>query len=163
MRASYSRVAARRTLGLVAAELTNMAADSGELPRGREGKQQDQIDASKHPCTLAMAAKLQTDEGGPHRSSPTLTSCNKLARHRGCRVKPGMTTLFLGRGGGFGGGGLGSGASFAPGGYGTGGGGDLMGMLGGSGGGQLMSMIPLLMRMANFGGEHSHHRRHRRR
>jgi transposase len=90
---------------IVAAELTNMAADSGELPAmldavranldadascaladagyrseavferlkghptelvvalGREGKQQVEIDASKNPCTLAMAAKMQTDEG----------------------------------------------------------------------------------------------------
>ena len=90
---------------IVAAELTNMAADSGELPGmldavranlnadasqvladagyrnevvfehlkdhptelvvalGREGKHQVGIDASKYPCTVAMAAKLQTDEG----------------------------------------------------------------------------------------------------
>jgi transposase len=90
---------------IVAAELTNMAADSGELPGmldavranldadascvladagyrseavfehlkdhptelvvalGREGKQQVEIDASKYPCTVAMAAKLRTDEG----------------------------------------------------------------------------------------------------
>jgi transposase len=90
---------------IVAAELTNMAADSGELPGmleavranlnadascvladagyrneavfeqlkdhptelvvalGREGKQQVGIDASQYPCTVAMAAKLQTDEG----------------------------------------------------------------------------------------------------
>ncbi len=56
-------------------------------------------------------------------------------------------------------GGFGGGATFAPGGY---GGGDFIGMLGGNGGGQLMSMIPQLMRMANFGGGHGH-RRHRRR
>ena len=90
---------------IVAAELTNMAADSGELPGmldavranrdadascvladagyrseavfehlkdhpsevvvalGREGKQQVEIDANTYPCTLAMAAKLQTEEG----------------------------------------------------------------------------------------------------
>ena len=90
---------------IVAAELTNMAADSGELPAmldavranldadarqvladagyrgeavfeqlkdhptelvvalGREGKQQVEIDASQYPCTTAMAAKMQTDEG----------------------------------------------------------------------------------------------------
>lgn len=90
---------------IVAAELTNMAADSGELPAmldavrasldadagcvladagyrseavfeqlkehptelvvalGREGKEQVQIDASKNPCTVAMAAKMQTEEG----------------------------------------------------------------------------------------------------
>jgi hypothetical protein len=38
------------------------------------------------------------------------------------------------------------------------GGGDFMGMLGG-GGGEMMSMIPQLMRMANFGGGHRRHRR----
>ena len=59
-------------------------------------------------------------------------------------------------------GGFGGGASFAPGGYGMGGG-DFTGMLGGGGGSQLMSMIPQLMRMANFGSGHGHHRRHRRR
>jgi transposase len=90
---------------IVAAELTNMAADSGELPAmldavranldgdascvladagyrseavfeqlkehptelvvalGREGKEQVRIDASKNPCTVAMAAKMQTEEG----------------------------------------------------------------------------------------------------
>jgi hypothetical protein len=42
------------------------------------------------------------------------------------------------------------------------GGGDIMGMLGGGGGGEMMSMIPQLMRMANFGGGYGH-RRHRRR
>jgi hypothetical protein len=59
--------------------------------------------------------------------------------------------------GGFGGGG----AAFAPEGYGMGmgGGGDIMGMLGGGGGGEMMSMIPQLMRMANFGGGHRRHRR----
>ena len=78
---------------------------------------------------------------------------------------PMMSQMMEGGGGGFGGmlggGGMpgGGGASFVPGGYGMGaGGGDFMG-----GGSQLMSMIPQLMRMANFGGEHSHHRRHRRR
>ncbi len=30
---------------------------------GREGKQQVEIDANTYPCTLAMAAKLQTEEG----------------------------------------------------------------------------------------------------
>src|SRR6202795_4267140 len=39
------------------------------------------------------------------------------------------------------------------------GGGDVMGMLGSDGGGQLMSMIPQLMQMANFGGGHRRHRR----
>jgi hypothetical protein len=35
-------------------------------------------------------------------------------------------------------------------------------MLGGAGGGEMMSMIPQLMRIANFGGGYGH-RRHRRR
>ena len=69
----------------------------------------------------------------------------------------------MGGGGGLGGmipGGIGGGGM--PGGYNMGGmgGGDIMGMLGG-GGGEMMSMIPQLMRMANFGGGHG--RRHRRR
>jgi hypothetical protein len=55
--------------------------------------------------------------------------------------------------GGFAGGGMSMGGM---------GGGDMMGMLGGGGGGELMSMIPQLMRMANFGGG-GHGRRHRRR
>ena len=59
-------------------------------------------------------------------------------------------------------GGFGDGAAFAPQGYGMGmGSGDIMGMLGGSGGGEMMSMIPQLMQMANFGGGYGrrHHRR----
>ena len=72
----------------------------------------------------------------------------------------------MGGGGGLGGlGGMipgGSGGGM-PGGYSMGGmgGGDIMGMLGGGGGGEMISMIPQLMRMANFGGGHG--RRHRRR
>jgi hypothetical protein len=77
-------------------------------------------------------------------------------------------------GGGFGGlsggggipGGYGGGTAFAPQGYGVGtgtgfGGNDIAGLLGGSGGGELMSMIPQLMRLANFGGGYGrrHHRR----
>jgi len=90
---------------IVVAELTNMAADSGELPAmldavkaslnadakqvladagyrseavfeqlkahpselvvalGREGKEQVKLDGDKNPCTVAMAAKMQTDQG----------------------------------------------------------------------------------------------------
>ncbi|MEA2913109.1 MAG: hypothetical protein QOJ15_5190 [Bradyrhizobium sp.] len=79
---------------------------------------------------------------------------------------PMMGQMMEGGGGGFGGmlggGGIpggfgGGGASFAPAGYDMGGG-DFMGMLGG-GGGEMMSMIPQLMRMANFGGGHRRHRR----
>jgi uncharacterized membrane protein YgcG len=82
---------------------------------------------------------------------------------------PMMGQMMEGGGGGFGGmlggGGIpggfgGGGASFAPAGYGMGmGGGDIMGMLGGGGDGEMMSMIPQLMRMANFGGGHRRHRR----
>ena len=82
---------------------------------------------------------------------------------------PMMSQMMEGGGGGFGGmlgggipGGFGGGASFVPGGYGMGGG-DFTGMLSSAGGSQLMSMIPQLMRMANFGGGPGHHRRHRRR
>jgi hypothetical protein len=42
------------------------------------------------------------------------------------------------------------------------GGGDMMGMLNGAGGAEMMSMIPQIMQMANFGGGGGHHRRHRR-
>jgi len=76
---------------------------------------------------------------------------------------PMMSQMMEGGGGSFGGmpgGGI-------PGGFGAygmgAGGGDVTGMLGNGGGSQLMSMIPQLMRMANFGGGHGHHRRHRRR
>ena len=71
-----------------------------------------------------------------------------------------------GFGGMLGGGGIPSGfggGGFVPDGYGTGmGGGDIMGMLGSNGGANMMSMIPQLMRMANFGGGHGRkvHRRH---
>ncbi|MBR0718369.1 hypothetical protein [Bradyrhizobium liaoningense] len=69
-------------------------------------------------------------------------------------------------GGSFGGGSFGGGyGGYAPmgGGYMPSGmgGGDIMGMLGGAGGGEMMSMIPQLMRMANVGGGHRRHRRHR--
>jgi hypothetical protein len=55
------------------------------------------------------------------------------------------------------------GSGFAPQAYGMGAGGDFMGMISGGGGGEMMSMIPQLMQMANFGGGHGYgHRRHRR-
>ncbi len=60
--------------------------------------------------------------------------------------------------GGFGGGGTALAPEGFAGGFG-GGGGDIMGMLGGNGGGEMMSMIPQIMRMANFGGGHRRHRR----
>ncbi len=82
---------------------------------------------------------------------------------------PMMGQMMGGDGGGFGGGGLGGsglggmlGGGGIPGGF--GGGGDIMGLLGGGGGGgELMSMIPQIMRMANFGGGGGRHRHHRRR
>jgi hypothetical protein len=85
-------------------------------------------------------------------------------------IGPMMSQMMESGGGGFGGmlggGGIpggfgGGGAAFAPEGYGMGmgGGGDIMGMLGDGGGGEMMSMIPQLMRMANFGGGHRRHRR----
>jgi len=78
-------------------------------------------------------------------------------------VGPMMSQMMEGGGGGLGGMLGGGGMSFAPGNYGVGAGGDLGGMLSSGGGSQLMSMIPQLMRMANFGGGRGHHRRHRRR
>jgi hypothetical protein len=75
-----------------------------------------------------------------------------------------MMSRMMQNGGGFGGspGGFGGGTTYAADGYGTStGGGGFTGMLGSSGGGELMSMIPQLVQMANFGG--GHRRRHRRR
>jgi hypothetical protein len=48
-------------------------------------------------------------------------------------------------------------SGYAPTGMGFGGG-DIMGMLGGSGGADMMAMIPQLMRLANVGGGHRRHR-----
>jgi hypothetical protein len=79
---------------------------------------------------------------------------------------PMMSRMMENGGGGFGGmaGGLGGGSGFAPQGYGMGmGGGDFTGMVGGAGGSEMMSMIPQLMQMANFGGGRYSHRRRRRR
>ena len=82
---------------------------------------------------------------------------------------PMMSRMMQNGGGGFGGmlggggipGGFGGGTTYAADSYGTSmGGGGFAGMLG-SGGGELMSMIPQVMQMANFGG--GHRRRHRRR
>jgi hypothetical protein len=71
---------------------------------------------------------------------------------------PMMSQMMEGGGGGGFGGMPGGGG--IPGGVGGGfGGGDVMGMPGGDGGGQIMSMIPQLMQMANFGGGHRRHRR----
>jgi len=52
----------------------------------------------------------------------------------------------------------GFGGGYAPDGYGMGGG-NIMGMLGGAGASDMMSMIPVLMRMANAGGGPRRHRR----
>jgi hypothetical protein len=80
---------------------------------------------------------------------------------------PMMSRMMQNGGGGFGGGGIpggfGGGTTYAADGYGTGmGGGNFTSMLGGGGGSELMSMIPQVMQMVNFGGGHRH-RRHRRR
>ena len=84
---------------------------------------------------------------------------------------PMMSRMMQNGGSGFGGmlggggipGGFGGGTTYAANGYGPGvGGGDFAGMLSGGGGSELMSMIPQVMQMANFGGGHRH-RRHRRR
>jgi hypothetical protein len=77
---------------------------------------------------------------------------------------PMMNRMMQNGGGGFGGttGGFDGGSGFAPQAYGMSAGGDFMGMIGG--GGEMMSMIPQLMQMANFGGGRAYgHRRHRRR
>ena len=77
---------------------------------------------------------------------------------------PMMSQMMENGGGGFGGmaAGFGGGSGFAPQGYGMGGG-DFTGMLGGAGGSDMMSMIPQLMQMANFGGGRYGHRRRRHR
>jgi hypothetical protein len=78
---------------------------------------------------------------------------------------PMMSRMMQNGGGGFGGipGGFGGGTTYAADSYGTSmGGGGFTGMLGGGGGSELMSMIPQVMQMVNFGGGHRH-RRHRRR
>jgi hypothetical protein len=70
-----------------------------------------------------------------------------------------MMSQMMANGGSFGGG-----SGFAPQAYGiSAGGGDVIGMTGGYGGSEMMSMIPQLMQMANFGGSGYGHRRHRHR
>ena len=72
---------------------------------------------------------------------------------------PMMSGMMENGGGGFG---APMGGGYMPTGGGMGfGGGDIMGMLGGSGGGNMMAMIPQMMRLANVGG--GVYRRHRRR
>jgi len=77
---------------------------------------------------------------------------------------PMMSRVMEGGGlGGIGGFPGGIGGGFAPETYATAtGGNDIMGMFGGSGGSEMISMIPQLMQVAHFGGEHGrrHHRRH---
>jgi hypothetical protein len=83
---------------------------------------------------------------------------------------PMMSRMMQNGGGGFDGmlggggipGGFGGGTTYAADSHGTSmGGGGFTGMLGGGGGSELMSMIPQVMQMVNFGGGHRH-RRHRR-
>ena len=73
-----------------------------------------------------------------------------------------MMSRMMENGGGLGGL-MGGGGLSVPnyGGYAPAGGGDIMGMLGGSGGGDIMAMIPQIMRLANVGG--GGHRRHKHR
>lgn len=79
---------------------------------------------------------------------------------------PMMSRMMENGGGGLGGmiGGANLGGGFGAPNYGGSpiGGGDVMGMIGGSGGGDMMAMIPQLMRLANVGGGGGH-RRHRHR
>ena len=76
---------------------------------------------------------------------------------------PMMSRMMQNGGGSFGGMLGGGGTTYAADGYGTSmGGGGFTGMLGGGGGSELMSMIPQVMQMVNFGGGHRH-RSHRRR
>ena len=75
---------------------------------------------------------------------------------------PIMSRMMQNGGGGIPGG-FGGGTTYAADSYGTSmGGGGFTGMLGSGGGSELMSMIPQVMQMVNFGGGHRH-RRHRRR
>jgi hypothetical protein len=82
-------------------------------------------------------------------------------------VGPMASRMMQNGGGGFGGmlgggtpGGFGGGATYADS-YGIGTGGGFTSMLGGAGGSEMMSMIPQLVRIANVGGGHRRHRRHR--
>ncbi|MGY3348096.1 hypothetical protein ACVWYK_006865 [Bradyrhizobium sp. USDA 4470] len=74
-----------------------------------------------------------------------------------------MMSRMMENGGGGLGGLMGGGGLSVPnyGGYAPAGGGDIMGMLGGSGGGDIMAMIPQIMRLANVAG--GGHRRHKHR
>ena len=75
---------------------------------------------------------------------------------------PMMSRMMQNGGSGFGGM-LGGGTTYAADGYGPGmGGGDFTSMLGSGGGGELMSMIPQVMQMVNFGGGHRHRSPRRR-
>jgi hypothetical protein len=90
----------------------------------------------------------------------------KMGKRRFAMLMQTMGPMMSGMMAGGDGGGLGGGGGLPggiPGGLGgmMGGGGDMMGMLNGAGGGEMMSMIPQLMQMTNFGGG-GHHRRHRR-
>ena len=93
----------------------------------------------------------------------------KMGKRRFSRMMQTMAPMMsrmMENGGGMAGtaGGFGGGSAFAPQGYGVGmGGGDFMGMLGGAGGSDMMSMIPQLMQIANFGGGRYGHRRRRHR
>jgi hypothetical protein len=87
----------------------------------------------------------------------------KMGKRRFAMLMQTMGPMMSGMmgGEGDGGGGLPEGLGGMMGGGGFGGG-DMMGMLNGAGGAEMMSMIPQIMQMANFGGGGGHHRRHRR-
>jgi hypothetical protein len=124
--------------------------------------------------TLVPAkAQFGGSEGGGDMMTQMAPMLNMMKARMGKRrfgqmmqtMGPMMSRMMENGGGGFAGmaGGFGGGSGYAPQGYGMGmGGGDFMGMLGGAGGGDMMSMIPQLMQMGNFGGGgYGHHRRRR--
>ena len=126
-----------------------------------------------------VPAKAQFGGGGDDMMTQMAPMLNMMKAKMGKRrfgammqtMGPMMSRMMQNGGGGFGGmlggggipGGFGGGTTYAADGYGTStGGGGVTGMLGSGGGSELMSMVPQVMQMANFGGGHRH-RRHRRR
>jgi len=124
-----------------------------------------------------VPAKAQFGGGGDDMMTQMAPMLNMMKAKMGKRrfgammqtMGPMMSRMMQNGGGGFGGmlggggspGGFGGGTTYAADSYGTSmGGGGFTGMLGG-GGSELMSMIPQVMQMVNFGGGHRH-RRHRR-
>ena len=115
-----------------------------------------------------VPAKAQFGGGGEDMMTQMAPMLNMMKAKMGKRrfgmmmqtMGPMMSRMMQNGGGGIPGG-FGGGTTYAADGYGTSmGGGGFTGMLGGGGGGELMSMIPQVVQMANFGGGHGH-RRHR--